>query len=357
MARDPGQTIGDARPFQISESPRTVRQSLGLRDRADIWSITTSIKSSFNLTLEGLVRGADADISLLNSANDVIRSSKNRRNRSETLSEVPLEIGTYYIKVQLQPKSADTRYALTLSATPVPSPSVTPVPSPVDRFANSLETSTVLAVGAAVSTASDFVGNVDSNDYLKFTVSLPGQLNLGLSGLGADANLKLYDNNLNLIAESSNAGIAAETISQRLTNFGSTYYINIAQAPSTDTNYSFNYSFTPDSPITTASGLKYIDLVPGTGAIPVTGDTVLANYTGTLENGTQFDSSIGRQPFVFELGVGRVIAGWDEAFSTIKVGGRRQLIIPPNLGYGATGQGSIPPNATLIFDVELLGIY
>ncbi|MCL1472582.1 FKBP-type peptidyl-prolyl cis-trans isomerase [Argonema antarcticum] len=110
--------------------------------------------------------------------------------------------------------------------------------------------------------------------------------------------------------------------------------------------------------VTTPSGLKYIDLVPGTGATPKTGQTVIVHYTGTLEDGTKFDSSRDRnEPFSFPLGQGRVIKGWDEGISNMRVGGRRKLIIPPELGYGARGAGGlIPPNATLIFDVELLRI-
>lgn len=110
--------------------------------------------------------------------------------------------------------------------------------------------------------------------------------------------------------------------------------------------------------VTTPSGLKYVELKEGTGATPKTGQTVVVHYTGTLENGKKFDSSRDRnQPFKFKLGVGQVIKGWDEGLSTMKVGSRRQLTIPPDLGYGARGAGGvIPPNATLIFDVELLGI-
>lgn len=110
--------------------------------------------------------------------------------------------------------------------------------------------------------------------------------------------------------------------------------------------------------ITTESGLQYVDVVEGTGATPQTGQTVVVHYTGTLEDGTKFDSSRDRnQPFSFPIGRGRVISGWDEGLSTMKVGGQRKLIIPPELGYGARGAGGvIPPNATLIFDVELLSI-
>jgi hypothetical protein len=116
--------------------------------------------------------------------------------------------------------------------------------------------------------------------------------------------------------------------------------------------------FSPSgSEITTPSGLKYIDQVVGTGESPSPGKIVTVHYTGTLENGTKFDSSVDRgQPFEFPIGVGRVIKGWDEGVMTMKVGGKRRLIIPPALGYGARDLGKIPPNSTLIFDVELLGV-
>lgn len=111
--------------------------------------------------------------------------------------------------------------------------------------------------------------------------------------------------------------------------------------------------------ITTPSGLQYIELAKGSGdAFPHKGQTVVVHYTGTLEDGTKFDSSRDRgQPFSFKIGIGQVIKGWDEGLSTMKVGDRRQLIIPSELGYGARGAGGvIPPYSTLIFDVELLDI-
>lgn len=107
----------------------------------------------------------------------------------------------------------------------------------------------------------------------------------------------------------------------------------------------------------TSSGLQYQDLVPGTGAAPVQGKPVTVNYTGWLTDGTKFDSSLDHgQPFQFTLGVGQVIKGWDEGVSTMKVGGKRKLVIPAELAYGSRGAGGvIPPDATLVFEVELLG--
>jgi FKBP-type peptidyl-prolyl cis-trans isomerase len=107
----------------------------------------------------------------------------------------------------------------------------------------------------------------------------------------------------------------------------------------------------------TSSGLQYWDIQQGGGATAVTGENVTVNYTGWLENGKKFDSSIGKAPFTFKLGAGQVIKGWDDGVAGMRVGGKRQLRIPPELGYGSRGAaGVIPPNATLIFDVELLGV-
>ena len=110
--------------------------------------------------------------------------------------------------------------------------------------------------------------------------------------------------------------------------------------------------------VVTASGLKYTDVKVGSGAAPSKGKQVKVHYTGTLENGKKFDSSVDRnEPFSFVIGVGQVIPGWDEGVMSMKVGGKRKLIIPSKLGYGAAGAGGvIPPNATLLFDVELLDV-
>jgi len=110
--------------------------------------------------------------------------------------------------------------------------------------------------------------------------------------------------------------------------------------------------------ITTDSGLQYEDLVSGKGAEAQPGDEVSVHYTGWLQDGTKFDSSVDRnQPFEFTLGANEVIPGWDEGVSGMRVGGVRQLVVPPELGYGSQGAGSIiPPNATLVFEVELLAV-
>lgn len=152
----------------------------------------------------------------------------------------------------------------------------------------------------------------------------------------------------------SRSSANAEVLAQPTTSIAVAPQVAQAEAPSIAPSSSPSQE--SQIVITTPSGLKYVDLVEGTGATPQPGQTVVVHYTGTLENGTKFDSSRDRgQPFKFRIGVGQVIKGWDEGVGTMRVGGRRQLTIPAALGYGERGAGGvIPPNATLLFDVELL---
>jgi FKBP-type peptidyl-prolyl cis-trans isomerase FkpA len=119
----------------------------------------------------------------------------------------------------------------------------------------------------------------------------------------------------------------------------------------------FAYRGNVEAPTISGSGLQYEDLVVGTGPAAQVGQTVSVHYTGWLLDGTVFDSSVDRgTPFEFTLGVGEVIQGWDEGVAGMQVGGIRRLTIPPELGYGSIDRGTIPPNSTLIFEVELLEI-
>lgn len=109
--------------------------------------------------------------------------------------------------------------------------------------------------------------------------------------------------------------------------------------------------------VVTSSELRYVDIECGEGAEASRGDSVTVHYTGTLENGEEFDSSVGAEPFTFKIGAGDVIAGWDEGVPGMRVGGKRKLTIPPELGYGASGYPPvIPPDATLEFEIELLEV-
>jgi len=132
----------------------------------------------------------------------------------------------------------------------------------------------------------------------------------------------------------------------------------LAQAPKDQPKEKAMEKVAESKEVTTPSGLKYIDLKVGEGEEAKSGQKVTVHYTGWLTNGTKFDSSLDRkQPFSFQLGAGQVIQGWDQGVAGMKVGGKRKLTIPPELGYGARGAGGvIPPNATLVFEVELLGV-
>ena len=157
-----------------------------------------------------------------------------------------------------------------------------------------------------------------------------------------------------LVASFFGAGNKPEAIAEQLSSNQPPATL-IATNPNLESE---NTPMTSENTITTDSGLQYVELEAGTGATPQRGQTVVVHYTGTLENGKKFDSSRDRgTPFSFKIGVGQVIQGWDEGVGSMRVGGRRKLIIPPELGYGSRGAGGvIPPNATLIFDVELLRI-
>jgi FKBP-type peptidyl-prolyl cis-trans isomerase len=141
--------------------------------------------------------------------------------------------------------------------------------------------------------------------------------------------------------------------------FGATFGCGDTSKPSTSPTTSTSApAKVTGQPTTTSSGLQYWDILVGSGATAVAGSTVKVHYSGFLTTGEKFDSSRDRgEPFSFRLGAGQVIKGWDEGVAGMKVGGQKQLRIPPQLGYGAAGAGgAIPPNATLIFDVELLEV-
>jgi hypothetical protein len=344
MAKDPGKTLRTAQPFPISATRKTQTQRLSANDQLDLWKITPSLRSSLNLSLNGLARRANADLAVLNASGRVISSSARRGNKAETVSNLLLEPGTFYIRVKLNKNSADTRYRLSLQATPSS-----------DQAGNSFtEASSLPASG----TLTDFVGNSDPADFFGFSTRIAGRFNVSLTGLSDDAQIELYDGQQNLLFASTNSGTATETINQRLIGIaGSDYFLKVSPAPGKDAGYTLSYGFTADPLIRTSSGLQYTDITTGTGPTPQKGQTVTVQYTGILTNGFKFDSSRDRnQSFQFKIGEGEVIKGWDEGISTMTVGSRRQLVIPAQLAYGSTGSGSIPPNATLIFDVEVLKI-
>jgi hypothetical protein len=341
MARDPGRTLQDARVFRLGETSSKVTERLSSDDRVDIWRINSRFRGSLDLKLNRIARKANLDVELLNAAGQTIARSKNNGNTPEALN-VLLDTGTFFVRVKLRGKT-ESKYTLNMVSTRA-----------ADQVGDSFETASALGRNAI----QDFVGNSDLNDFLGVRFLVAGQFKLDLTGMSDDANLELYDGSRQLIAASNNSGNTPESIQQDLLGIaGSQYFVRIAPAPGKETSYTFNYSFTPKTIVTTASNLQYIDLVEGTGATPTPGQRVTVQYTGILLDGSKFDSSRDRnQPFSFNIGTGRVIAGWDEGIATMKVGGRRQLIIPANLGYGANAVGTIPANSTLIFDVEVLAI-
>lgn len=343
MAKDPGNTLQTAKRFPLGQTTRTLKDSLSSTDRIDLWRINNRLRSSLNLSLKGTKPGVGVEVAILNERGRVI--AKSRRGQAPITLSGPLEVGTYYVRVKSrQPKP--TRYALALSA-----------PTLADQLGNTFEVAFQLR--SASGTINEFVGSSDPGDFLTFGTLWAGALNVSLTQLTGDATLEVYDGSRNLLFTSNNPGTTSEAINQRLTGIaGSNYFIRVSPVAGQEVSYQLDYAFKADPLVQKPSGLRYVDLATGSGATPRTGQTVTVQYTGVLPDGTIFDSSRDNNvPFSFPIGIGRVIAGWDEGLSDMRVGSRRQLIIPAELGYGAQGiPGRIPPNSPLIFDVEVVNI-
>jgi peptidylprolyl isomerase len=209
---------------------------------------------------------------------------------------------------------------------------------------------TSYSIWVAGATTDDFVISSDDSQPVTFNIGLGDKVfkgwEDGVIGMKVGGKrLLLIPPDLALGAQGSGPIPANATLKMEIS-------LSNVQAPKTPTKVD------PKDYITTASGLKYYDIQVGTGITPTVGQTVVVNYVGWLENGTQFDSSYDAgQPFSFQFGMGKVITGWDLGLASMKVGGIRQLLIPAALGYGEQGAGStIPPGANLIFEVELLEI-
>lgn len=203
----------------------------------------------------------------------------------------------------------------------------------------------------------DVNGNLTTNqsDLINGSIALQDELT-GQGDISGDGTLSHYDAYLISLASTGLINSFAAYPDSDLVAVGD--FNEDAKISAFDAYQAISSNNDVIIPTTTESSLQYIDLEIGDGTTPAVGDIVTVHYTGTLEDGTVFDSSRDRDtPFQFQLGVGQVIRGWDEGLATMNIGSRRTLIIPPELAYGERGAGSaIPPNATIIFDVELLGI-
>lgn len=225
-----GNTLRTARTTVVASTPRRIAGRLTAADPRDFFKFTVGVRSSFNLTMTGIARSANADVFLLNNRGGVLRPSRNPRNRPERI-EVALDPGVYYVRAQR--RTGTTRYVLSLSATPIN----TVLPD----NDNSFETATLIpTVDATNRTQTGFIGTnngvADPEDFYRFTLPSAGNLSLQLTGLAADANIQLFDSSRNLVAQ----GDSADRIVQNLTQVGATYFIKVLQGGSTP--YTLNFS-------------------------------------------------------------------------------------------------------------------